>query len=409
MFRLNRCFVGLLLLTGLVFPTVFFLWKSFLFAGSLFVSILILISGSVKINRSLLLISFLFPILGLAYSVYGLMAGTPGALHVLTVMVVYPLLFPIIAFTYKEGDFDRFFRIFLLAAWLVVFVDMTYVLSNLLLPGNFFVGFIQRLYIGTAVVDNSEEYFKFTLPNISSLIFLFPFFISAFLLDTNLAKRLNIFILILFMSILTILSGRRALFLAVFAGPVVAFLAFSIVNVSLVFRKTIKSTRWYLIALAIFISGFGFYFNLFDFYFSQITSISDFRNNASNLERTLQFDSLIDGIGRSPFFGSGAGAAASYSRSDTQPWAYELFYFAFIFQYGIFGFSIYLFGIFLLVYGFFYSIKRSGKSSFQYFFFSGFVSFLIANGSNPYLGKFDYMWVVFIPFTILISSLKKRM
>ena len=31
----------------------------------------------------------------------------------------------------------------------------------------------------------------------------------------------------------------------------------------------------------------------------------------------------------------------------------------------------------------------------------GTVSFLIANGADPYLEKYDYMWVVFLPVAII--------
>jgi len=35
----------------------------------------------------------------------------------------------------------------------------------------------------------------------------------------------------------------------------------------------------------------------------------------------------------------------------------------------------------------------------------GMISFLIGNATNPYLGKFDFMWVIFVP--VLIINLYK--
>ncbi len=42
-------------------------------------------------------------------------------------------------------------------------------------------------------------------------------------------------------------------------------------------------------------------------------------------------------------------------------------------------------------------------------FMVGLVAFLIANTTNPYLGKFDYMWVIFIPVMFIHTyKLEKR-
>jgi O-antigen ligase len=110
----------------------------------------------------------------------------------------------------------------------------------------------------------------------------------------------------------------------------------------------------------------------------------------------------------SPLFGSGAGAAAQYQRSIEQPWAYELAYIAFLFQYGVVGFIIYAAGIILLTYHLTAQIKKNGRNSFEFFYLAGFISFMIANATNPYLAKFDYMWVLFIPVAIMNQSLLRK-
>ena len=97
--------------------------------------------------------------------------------------------------------------------------------------------------------------------------------------------------------------------------------------------------------------------------------------------RVYQFRALYEGIANTPLFGSGAGAAAEYSRSSEQPWAYELSYVAFIFHYGILGFMIYLFGIIYI----FVSLLKICKDKmvsrdlkvFIVSFLAGFVAFLV--------------------------------
>ncbi|HBD3887813.1 TPA: hypothetical protein KJF53_003784, partial [Escherichia coli] len=94
--------------------------------------------------------------------------------------------------------------------------------------------------------------------------------------------------------------------------------------------------------------------------------------------------------------------------SDSQPWAYELSYIAFLFQFGLVGFFIYLMGILFIIYTLIRRVKFVGRNSMEFCFLSGFISFMIANATNPYLLKFDYMWLIFIPLGIANSILVKK-
>lgn len=409
--KLNGWFIGSLLIFSIVLPTVFVWQKTLLLAGAICCSLQIISCRTVRINWKLALIPVFYAILGLAYSIYGVIVGTPGAIRVLTVMVLYPILLSILAFSYKEEDAIKVFRLIVFATWILVVMDLAYLLSNIYAPDNYFISTIQDLYEENAVIDDEQGYFKFTIPNISSLVFLLPFFISAFFSRSNLIGRVNLSFLIFFMMVLAVASGRRALFVAAIAGPLLAVgtLLFSGYRNHERPKKAPKGGYVMVFALLLGLIGFLSYsFGFFDFYFDQVNSIFDFELNDSNRERALQFDSLMDGISAAPFFGNGAGAAASYSRSQLQPWAYELSYLALVFQYGILGFLAYFFGIAFLIFNFIKMIGRSGSSGLGYLFFAGFLSFLIANATNPYLGKFDYMWIIFIPYAIFANEFGKR-
>jgi O-antigen ligase len=165
-------------------------------------------------------------------------------------------------------------------------------------------------------------------------------------------------------------------------------------------KKIVGWTTFVMATLA----GVGFIFHselnenqYLGFYIDQISSILDFSDNQSNIERKLQFDALFDGIKQSPIYGQGAGAAASYIRSESQPWAYELSYIALAFQYGIVGLFVYAAGPIFLIFSLAKYTRIHGRNTFEFSLLAGFISFLIANGTNPYLAKFDYMWVIFIP------------
>lgn len=409
MLKVNRLFIGALLVLSIVFPTTLIGVKFFLFLGVLILSFSHLISNPVRFSKDILLIWFLFPLIGALYSVYGFVVGNPGALRVLTVMFLYPLLFPVICLAYVKRDEARLLRIFILAACILVAIDGFFIFSSLYWPGNLFFQYISSVYEDEAIIDNTDSYFKFALPNISSLVFLIPFFIPAILNTENKKQRIILYFIFIGMCVLAVLSARRALFVAMLFGPLAAYFLVRMVRKKSSIKLKGRRGNFLLITLSIIVILAGIYYsNLFEFYFEQMSTIFNFESDASNLERSAQFGYLIDEISKYPFFGSGAGATAGYSRSFEQPWAYELSYVALIFQYGVFGFLVYLFGILLLVRGLLRSIEQCGKLGFAYFFLSGFLSFLVANATNPYLGKFDYMWVIFIPFAIFVNGMNKK-
>ena len=124
----------------------------------------------------------------------------------------------------------------------------------------------------------------------------------------------------------------------------------------------------------------------------------DFKEDPSAIARKTQFLALIEGWRESPLLGAGHGAAVAYSRSAKQPWAYELVYVALLYQTGLIGFIIYTFAI---IWIFWYSLKAIKSDVYLGYHLIpvlvGTISFLIANATNPYLAKYDYMWVIFLP------------
>jgi len=129
----------------------------------------------------------------------------------------------------------------------------------------------------------------------------------------------------------------------------------------------------------------------------------DFTEEQSALDRREQFFPLLQGWSESPIFGSGHGASVAGSiRSDEMPWAYELSYLALLFHTGMLGFLAYMSGVAWI---FWMSLKiiRFGDHFSLYMLplLVGFSCFLIGNASNPYLEKFDYMWVIFLPVAFI--------
>ncbi|MFG0408008.1 O-antigen ligase family protein [Pseudomonas sp. FYR_11] len=383
---------GLILLLSLVFPTSFTAFKTV--ALLLPLSCLLLGGDGVgKVDSRLFWAALMFSFIGLGWSFYGTVQDNPGALRVLTVMVVYPTLFTILAMLY-QGNSHGLERLLVASGLLIVLLDLGFVLGEIVLPGNPLSASLRALYGNEAVVDYGSGYLKFTLPNVSSVIFLL-----SFMLCRVICQRFSLLggVTLLGLVLVVLFSGRRVILITAVLGPVIAYClswgapggrGSALFKLSLFFCGGV--------ALAIFV------YSLWpDYIYERVSSIFDFAADASNSERAIQFDSLIDGIVVNPFWGSGAGAVASYVRSEEMPWAYELFYVSLILQYGFFGFSLYAAGVMFLIVFLAREVRRNGRESFEFYYLCGLISFLLATATNPYLAKFDYMWVLFVPVALL--------
>lgn len=92
----------------------------------------------------------------------------------------------------------------------------------------------------------------------------------------------------------------------------------------------------------------------------------------------------------------------AYIRSVEQPWAYELFYVALLYQTGMLCFIIYMFAIMWI---FWYSLRIIKSDVYMGLYLIpilvGVICFLIANATNLYLAKYDYMWIIFLPIDFI--------
>jgi hypothetical protein len=107
--------------------------------------------------------------------------------------------------------------------------------------------------------------------------------------------------------------------------------------------------------------------------------------------------------------GHGLGAGASVVRAIDAPWAYELVYAALLFQAGLVGMVLYGVGvlwIFVAGIGVVRQIPQS--ASIMLPLLAGLAGFLIANATNPYLLKFDYLWALFLPIAAINVYIRRR-
>jgi O-antigen ligase len=354
--------------------------------------------------------------LGLAYVSFffclrGMFLSRPGAVQCLQVYVIWPLVYLILL-----GGIDRvdilkgLERTLIFSTVFIALFGVIYSLSALgILPEiPNLVGLFSPDDVGFGAFDG---YTRLAFPGLNSFPFLVPFFMAAALMrwsqrGEKWGSKLWMSTALLLILAVVLISGRRALQVTTMFAPFLTLIlvSFQPAGQRLILKKSLRRVAVvFLLGIVIaapvlslvysidlpgvvarFSSGFAF----------NPTSVDD-----SPDVRRQQYFALMRGWHEHPLIGAGLGASAYGSiRSETMPWAYELYYLDLLFQTGIFGFLAYTAGI-AWIYWTAIKIIRLGTSDCQLLIpvLVGMSGLLIATGTNPYLARFDGIWVIFLP------------
>ena len=403
--------MALLLVLSLIFPATLQPAKVAILALAIIAVVLLMFSNCAAISLRLYFLSCSYALFGLAWSAYGMVRGNPGALPVMTVMVAYPLIVPLCASIYQDTDGASIYRLLLICTWIIVLTDLVYTLAYSTYAGQLLQTLFDYLYKGdlAAAVNTGTFVKRFRLTNENSLFFFLPFLISSLFFPRPQSGRIHIFIIVILALFLAVITGRRGLFVSMVAGPAIAF-ALTIGRCHPAARSNRISPWWFLVVgLTTSICLYAaFMWAGLEESTQMLKSITDFSENESNLERVYQYHAMMRGIYENPLFGKGAGAVASYLRSNEQPWTYELSYVALAFQYGLVGLLFYVLGVVGLCWRLILIIGRKGRASFEFYCLAAFIAFVIANATNPYIFEFDSMWMLFLPYAIVNRELVAR-
>lgn len=347
-------------------------------------------------------------VVGLAFMLLGSINGAPGAVRVGTVYVVWPLVYTLlVAGTARQTTIDGLFKTLVLAGIAIAVYSLSFIFNAVgWLPDALYFELDQGQ--GFSLYEGMVEY---SLHSISTLLFLVPFLLAA--LSTwprgslMPVSRFWLWSSFLFGVVLVLLSGRRALLLVVAIAPF--FILF--LQRFLPHQYKPRVAKWRVgLALVILVSVLGVYGYLQSLFGLSIGGLSemfmtgfDFGGNASASARGEQFVALVREWSEHPFFGLGHGASAGGSvRSEEFPWAYELSYVALLFHTGLVGFAIYTAGVGWIFLMGLRMIRSGGRWAFYMLpALVGMGCFLIGNATNPYLEKFDYIWVIFLPVALI--------
>jgi len=369
--------------------------------------------GRFRLHRSVLVWTLLMITTSLAFMYLGWVNNAPGALRVGTVYVLWPVLYAIyIAGAARQSILEGLLRVLVIATVAIGLYFLYFVLHESgWLPDAFYFS-IEGLDVSQGQrIAFYEGYTRANLHSFTTLFFTVPFLVSALLFwpkaRTYPVARRWLW-LALGLGLLTVfLSGRRGLWLVVGLCFPIAVLFWLLGRPrSYDLNRLLRTIIWGTAVLLIVIGLLKWSINL------SIQSMSEFSSEGFDQPRELQMYALLQGWLASPLFGAGHGASAAdfgFVRVEGKEWMYELFYLALLYQTGLVGVVIYASGV-IWIYWMGLRMLRSGDRLGRYIapILVGTACFLLATMTNPYLGTYDYLWVIFLPVAFINRWLLDR-
>ena len=351
---------------------------------------------------------------GLFSLTYGVVKGNPGAHFFLLTYLVWPLVFPLI---FKLLDNNSFRSLFGLFKFSYVILLITGAIAFLQMNLGVFSFFPPELF-GYEIVEYARPMYLFISPSgpaTVSFFILFSFLLSYYCLDNKkMSIKRVLFLLMGFVYI--IITSRRVMMFGFIYIPIL-FILLSILskrhNIFPIYNKfKIRNTLIvYIFPIICLIFGIGYIFadmSDFSLFFSSAFSSDGDFGSGENV-RLDQRVALLNGWYDNFFFGAGTGINASVVRNDI-PGVYELSYYASLFERGLFNGFFYLFLLFIPVV---WTVRLARKCIYgdNYIFMLSYavsyISLLFANATNPYMGSFDFMWVIFM-FIALLNIVERK-
>lgn len=420
MFKIGGWLVGLFFLLMLVVPASLQLERGFFLIFILIGSIIVLLKSHTSWSISTPILHWLF--FCTAYSVFSILLGVindaQDAISLSTVYVFWPFLF-----VYFIGFVKTIERYIVLIKILIIGVFIGSI-SGILFIASSFYSEIKILDPYFNLMDGRlglyEDSIRFNLKNLATLIYGFPLLMSILILSVRSPLKMSVkwkafcFLTLLLSLLVMLISGRRAFIVVGLASIPLSLVIMRIVGVARFhfgFIFKIFGTISILFCLALFVASINLDLklsSLVDDFLSGF-NFSD-ASTASTSRRVEQFNALMEEWQNSPIIGFGHGSGAKSAPGDGAEWEYELQYIALLFQTGILGILIYSSAVFWLMWQMvILSRKYIDLATLLIPTLVGLSCFLIANATNPYLSKFDYLWTLFLSVGLVnIGKLREK-
>jgi hypothetical protein len=399
--------IQLFFLTMLVLPTTFQLQRGILLATIFSVACVVAFQHW-RVHQDILILWAATMTVGALGITWGALNAAPGALSVTTVYFIWPAVYLVfIGLAHELVVIKKVLSALLLGIALATLMALVVLTAGIL-------GFSDLINPLLAFQDagfgNYDGVIEFRLYNLTTVMFGFPFVVGLLLVRRKTlrpVKKLGLWVLLILILVVALGSGRRMFWLLVLITPVMAlfFLQFSRARLSSV--SFIKVTVSLLVAATILVSG-GIQLLGLDLVAIATKFGAAFQGvEASSSIRFEQAAALWQAFSDSPLIGNGFGSTVD--SEYRQGWAFELSYMALLNNVGLLGFLIYGIAVgWIILKGIQISRKDQDFAGLFVPVVTGMTGFLIMNATNPYLGKFDYLWVIFLPVALINAQLTQR-
>lgn len=346
---------------------------------------------------------------GVSVLIYGLLKGNPGPHFYYLVYFVWPIVFPLIFSLIKYDTLQKVIHVFE-AAYVFIFIMgmLTFLKLNFGFPS-----FFNQEIFGYGETTTARPMFlvlSFSGGAVVQFFVLFSFLMPFYCLEKG-GITLKRGLLLMAGMLYIVLSSRRIMMLGFVYIPMVTLILLHFSRIRLSKKYLLSIIKTYIIPFCVMIMGIGYIFidseDASTFFLSAVSSDGDFGQGGN--DRLDQFYALLKGWQNNFFFGAGTGIDAGVTRSDL-PGTYELSYMAILFERGTIGGLLYFS---IMAYPIIRAI-RLGKHSIDFHtkrllisYCTCYISLLIANATNPYIGAFDFIWIVFLFIVILNLTDKK--
>jgi O-antigen ligase len=375
-------------------------------------------TGRLRLSRAVAGWSLVLAAGSMVFGVLGLLRGAPGAMKQMQVYAFWPLVYTLLLAGASRTMLERLHATMIWATLVLGLYGLNFALAM--------AGIVPRLPYLDWLAFGEEQgiglhdgYVELLFPGLNSLPYLLPFLLGTLLVRRAEGVRPGRAVQWLALGAtvaLGLVSGRRAVFLVAALAPFVAFV--------LTLAGTLedrRDARWRVLGIAGVLAAMLVVVevvarNMFSFSLARVLTefLAGF-DFASGVEvgsyyRRQQYEVLLAQWLEHPWLGAGHGASATgLVRSAEVPWSYELYYVALLFQVGVVGVALYAAGIAWILWEGCRTMRRAPDTvPFLVPALTAFLCFLIASATNPYLARFDAIWMVFWPLAFVNSVRTRR-
>ena len=355
--------------------------------------ILLILLRNIGKHRTILPKLYIWVFIYVSYNIFSIflayLYNNPAPLAMFTIDVLWPILYLLLVPCVTDkflGVFSKCISYTLLGL-IIVGILASFRFNIIHMFGDSFLCFEESYKPGLPIVAISG-------PGVVSFIILYFFVLTRYLLNIDTKQKIDL--LSVFLGVIFILlSTRRAIILDFAISFFIIWLMFKhpiTKNLVREKQKFYKYSMFFvitcsLIILYLYSSGYldSDYLDFFN---------EAFESREDNV-RIEQADALLKGWMERPIFGNGVGVNCAVVRNEI-PGVYELSYHSMLFAKGIMGTLLFALLIFTLIN---WTLSASLTSRYREALCAtvSLILFLFANASNPYIGTFDFMFILFLP------------